>query len=104
MLETVRNVLDQVGALPSLTKMLMLVAVLPGTFMLLEFGFPARPQQAVPRRSFVVNLAYWFFNPLIMQVVSKLAVCLVCLALCLALGWEVSESILDGFGPLGAQP
>ena len=104
MLETVHNVLDQVGALPSLTKMLMLVVVLPAAFMLLEFGFPARPHLRVPRRSLVVNVAYWFFNPLVMQVVSKLGVCLVCLVLCLALGWEVSESILDGFGPLGAQP
>ena len=102
--ETVLNVLTQVGALPSLTKMLVLVVVLPTAFVILEFGFPARPHQSVPRKSFVLNLTYWFVNPLGVQVASKLAVCLVCLGLCLALGWEVNESILDGFGPLGAQP
>jgi sterol desaturase/sphingolipid hydroxylase (fatty acid hydroxylase superfamily) len=104
MFETVRNVLAQAGALPSLDKLLMLVAVLPAAFVVLEFSFPARPHQAVPRRSLLVNVVYWFFNPLCMQVVTKLAVCFACLGLCLLLGWEVSESILDGFGPLGAQP
>jgi sterol desaturase/sphingolipid hydroxylase (fatty acid hydroxylase superfamily) len=104
MTQIVRNVLDQVGALPSLDKMLMLVVALPASFLLLEFCFPARPYQAVPRRSLLVNLAYWFFNPLFMQVMTKIAVCFVCLGVCLLLGWEVSETILDGFGPLGAQP
>lgn len=104
MLETVHNVLDQVGALPSLSKLLTLVVVLPTAFLLLEYVFPARPRLSVPWRSFFVNLVYWFFNPLVMQVVSKLGVCLVCLVACLALGWEVNASILDGFGPLGAQP
>ena len=104
MSETVRKVLDQVGALPSLDKMLTLVVVLPATFILLEFCFAARPSQTVPRRSFVLNLTYWFANPLVVQVATKVAVCAVCLGLCLALGWEVNESILDGFGPLGAQP
>jgi sterol desaturase/sphingolipid hydroxylase (fatty acid hydroxylase superfamily) len=102
--ETTLNVLTQVGALPSLTKMLFLVAVMPVALVLLEYGFPARPYQRVPRRSFVLNLTYWFLNPLCTQIASKLAVCLVGLGLCLVLGWEVNESVLDGFGPLGAQP
>jgi sterol desaturase/sphingolipid hydroxylase (fatty acid hydroxylase superfamily) len=71
---------------------------------MLEHGFPARQDQGVPRRSFVLNLTYWFVNPLCTQIASKLAVCLVGFALCLVMGWEVNESILDGFGPVGAQP
>jgi sterol desaturase/sphingolipid hydroxylase (fatty acid hydroxylase superfamily) len=104
MSETVLDVLSQVGALPSPTKILLLVAAMPAAFALLEYSFPARRHLTVPRRSLALNLTYWLFNPLCMQVVSKLAVCLVCAAVCLLLGWELNESLLDGFGPLGAQP
>ncbi|HEY1190743.1 MAG TPA: sterol desaturase family protein [Gemmata sp.] len=102
--DTVLKLLDQVGAIPSTESLLMLAVVLPAAFIVLELLFPARRQQAVPRRSLLLNLTYWFANPLFIQVVSKMMVCVVGLGLCLALGWPVDESILDGFGPLGRQP
>lgn len=82
----------------------MLVAVMPAAFVLLEFLFPARTRQAIPKRSLVLNVTYWFVNPLFIQIVSKFAVCAVGLGLCVALGWPADESILDGFGPLAQQP
>ncbi|MBP3959384.1 sterol desaturase family protein [Gemmata sp. G18] len=102
--ETLLTLLDQVGALPSQTKILMLVAVMPAAFVLLEHLFPAHTHQAAARRSIVLNVTYWLVNPLLIQVVSKFAVCLVGLGLCLALGWPMDESVLNGFGPLGRQP
>lgn len=104
MTETVLNLLDQIGALPTWSKMLTLVAVLPAVFILLERVFPARAPQPVSRRSLLLNVTYWFLNPLVMQIVSKLAVCVLGLVACAALGWRLDESILDGFGPLGRQP
>ncbi|MDY3554729.1 sterol desaturase family protein [Gemmata sp. JC717] len=104
MTETVFNLLDQIGALPTWSKMLMLAAVMPAAFTLLERLFPAHPAQQVPRRALLLNVTYWFINPLVIQIVSKLAVCLIGLAACAALGWPLDESVLDGFGPLGRQP
>lgn len=102
--DTVLKLLDQVGAIPSAGSLLKLVVILPLAFLALEFLFPARRHQPVPRRSLRLNLTYWFVNPLFIQVVSKVAVCVVGLGLALALGWPADESLLDGFGPLSRQP
>lgn len=104
MSETILAVLSAIGAVPSLNKVLMLVAAMPLALVALERVFPARPRPAVGPRSRVLNLTYWFVNPLFTQIASKFAVCLVCLAACLALGWPVDDSLLDGFGPLARQP
>lgn len=102
--DTILTLLDQVGAFPSWTKILMLVAVMPAVFVLLELLFPARRRRTIPRRSLLLNVTYWFANPLVIQIVSKLAVCLAGLGLCAALGRRLDASVLDGFGPLGRQP
>lgn len=102
--DTVLKLLDQVGAIPSAESLLKLVVILPLAFLVLEFLFPARRHQTVPRRSLLLNLTYWFVNPLFIQIVSKVAVCVVGLGLAMALGWPTDESILDGFGPLSRQP
>lgn len=104
MSDRMQTLTQQIGALPTWEKVLVLVIVLPAAFLALEFLFPAHPRQAVPRRSLVLNISYWFVNPLVIQVVSKLAVCVVGLALCGALGWPADESVLNGFGPLARQP
>lgn len=102
--ETVVGVLDRMGALPSLTGVLLMLGGLAAVLVPLERLFPARPDQPVRRQSFALNLCFWFFNPLFTQVVSKAAVVVVCAGMCYLLGWPVDESILDGYGPLGAQP
>jgi sterol desaturase/sphingolipid hydroxylase (fatty acid hydroxylase superfamily) len=102
--ETVVSVLSRVGALPSVTGVLLMLGGLAVVLIPLERLFPARPRQPVRRQSLVLNLCFWFFNPLFTQVVSKVAVVVVCAGMCHALGWPVDESILDGFGPVGAQP
>ena len=102
--ETLVSVLARVGALPSAAKVLLLICVMPPALFLLERLFPARPRRSVSRRTFVVNLGYWFFNPLFTQLVSKSAVGLVFLALFLSIGWPVDDSFLDGYGPLSRQP
>ena len=104
MLETVNAVLSQLGALPSAAKLATLAVVLPATFLLLERAFRARAYPPASRRTLALDLAYWFLNPLALQVASKLAVCLACLGLASLLGREAGESLLDGFGPLGRQP
>ena len=102
--DTILKLLDQIGGLPSWTKLAALAVVMPAMFVLLEALFPARREQKVPRQSLRLNVVYWFLNPLLIQIVSKFAVCAVGLGLCLALGWPMDESVLDGFGPLGRQP
>lgn len=102
--DTILHVLTEIGAVPSLTKMLMLVAIMPVALVLLERRFAARPRLRRPPRALCLNLIYWFVNPLVTQIASKFAVCLVCLGACLTFGWRVDETILDGFGPLARQP
>ncbi len=51
-----------------------------------------------------LDLAYWFFNPLVTRPVSRFLVGVVALLLMLLLGREFSPRALAGFGPLARQP
>jgi sterol desaturase/sphingolipid hydroxylase (fatty acid hydroxylase superfamily) len=83
---------------------LLMLGALAAVLIPLERLFPARPRQPLRWKSFLLNLSFWFFNPMFTQVISKAAVVAVCAAMCLVLGWPLDESILDGFGPVGSQP
>jgi len=104
MSDTFVSVLTRIGALPSLTSTLITLAGLMVLLVPLERLFPARPDQPLRRKSLLLNLGYWFFNPLFTQVTSKAAVVAACAGLFLILGFPVDESLLDGFGPLARQP
>jgi sterol desaturase/sphingolipid hydroxylase (fatty acid hydroxylase superfamily) len=104
MFESVHNVLAEVGAFPSVGKVVALAVGLPAAFLLLEWLFRARDYPPAGRRAVRLNLTYWFANPLGVQVATKLAVCGVCVALCAVMGWEADERLLDGFGPLARLP
>jgi sterol desaturase/sphingolipid hydroxylase (fatty acid hydroxylase superfamily) len=104
MSETIFAILHRVGAVPSAVKVLLTLLALAAILVPLERLFAARPGQPIRRKTFVVNVSYWFFNPLFTQVTTKAAVVLVLFGLFLALGRPLDESVLDGFGPLARQP
>jgi sterol desaturase/sphingolipid hydroxylase (fatty acid hydroxylase superfamily) len=102
--ESIVGILSRIDAIPSPAGALLMLLGLAAVLIPLEWFFPARAHAPTRRQTFLLNVSYWFFNPLCTQVVSKAAVVTVCAGMCLALGWPLDESILDGFGPLGSQP
>lgn len=73
---------------------------------------PAHSKQPLWRRDSWLDLAYWFFTPLVSKTVSKVGVGVVVVILALLLGMKLdlqhlkaeASKLVAGFGPLSRQP
>src|SRR5207302_171423 len=74
-------------------------------FWVIEFFWPSIPGQRKLRSGFGVDVAYWFFTPLVSKAASQLVLLLVLAPLLLLLGHRLEkETILAGYGPILALP
>jgi sterol desaturase/sphingolipid hydroxylase (fatty acid hydroxylase superfamily) len=81
--------------------------ILAAIFLVIERLAPGLKGQRVFRRGFWVDVAYWFFTPLVTRWISRIAIAVAAVLLALALGISF-ESLRNreyaGFGPIGALP
>lgn len=80
---------------PSLARLTLGFFVLAAVFGLAERLWPAKAGQRLLREGWGLDLAYWFFTPLVTKAVTRAAVILAVVCLALAAGVELRrESVL----------
>jgi sterol desaturase/sphingolipid hydroxylase (fatty acid hydroxylase superfamily) len=86
-------------------RTLVLFFVLTIVFGILEYFFPSVPDQPRLRRGFGVDVFYWFFTPMVSQVLVMVTCAVLLLPIYLLLGRSLEvNSILAGYGVVGKLP
>jgi sterol desaturase/sphingolipid hydroxylase (fatty acid hydroxylase superfamily) len=86
-------------------RTLVLFFVLAIVFGILEHFWPSIPNQPKLRRGLGVDILYWFFTPLVSQILVMIAVAMVLLPFYVLLGRSLDiNSILAGYGPVAKIP
>ncbi|MCX5662097.1 MAG: sterol desaturase family protein [Planctomycetota bacterium] len=84
--------------------LLIVLPLLGLVFSLLARRWPAAPGQAVFRRLWRTDLAYWLLSPVLARGATHAALVVVLVPLVLLLYRTLDDAQLTGFGPLAAQP
>jgi sterol desaturase/sphingolipid hydroxylase (fatty acid hydroxylase superfamily) len=88
-----------------LTRTLVLFILLTVLFSILERFWASVPNQPKWRRGVWLDTFYWFFTPMVIQILSMASIALVLLPLYLLLGRSLAwEDILTGYGPISHIP
>jgi sterol desaturase/sphingolipid hydroxylase (fatty acid hydroxylase superfamily) len=86
-------------------RTLILFFILTIVFGILEHFWPSIPNQPKLRRGLGVDVLYWFFTPLVTQVLVMVAIAIVALPIYILLGRSLDiNSILAGYGPVAKIP
>jgi sterol desaturase/sphingolipid hydroxylase (fatty acid hydroxylase superfamily) len=86
-------------------RTLVLFFVLIIVFGILEHFWPSIPNQPKLRRGLGVDILYWFFTPLVTQILVMIAIAIVLLPVYVLLGRSLDlNSILAGYGPVAKIP
>jgi sterol desaturase/sphingolipid hydroxylase (fatty acid hydroxylase superfamily) len=86
-------------------RTLVLFFVLIIVFGILEHFWPSIPHQPKLRRGLGVDILYWFFTPLVTQILVMIAIAIVLLPVYVLLGRSLDlNSILAGYGPVAKIP
>jgi sterol desaturase/sphingolipid hydroxylase (fatty acid hydroxylase superfamily) len=86
-------------------RTLVLFFILTVVFGILERLFPSIPNQPRLRRGLGVDVLYWFFTPMVSQILVMVAAAIMLLPLYLLLGRSLEiNSILAGYGPVAKLP
>jgi sterol desaturase/sphingolipid hydroxylase (fatty acid hydroxylase superfamily) len=86
-------------------RTLVLFFVLVIVFGILEHFWPSIPNQPKLRRGLRVDILYWFFTPLVTQILVMIAIAIVLLPVYVLLGRSLDlNSILAGYGPVAKIP
>lgn len=86
-------------------KALVLYVVLTVIFSILERFFASIPNQPKIRKGFWLDSFYWFFTPMVIQILSMVAIGAVMLPIYLLLGRSLEwQSVLHGYGPIAELP
>jgi sterol desaturase/sphingolipid hydroxylase (fatty acid hydroxylase superfamily) len=100
---------EQLKAVNSMTerfiRTLVLFVILTIFLGILERFWPSIPNQTKWRRGVWLDTFYWFFTPMVIQILSMISVALVLLPLYLLLGRSLAwDNILAGYGPVATLP
>lgn len=88
-----------------LVRALVLYLLLTVLFGILERFYPSIPNQPKWRRGVWLDTFYWFFTPMVIQILSMISIALVVLPLYLLLGRSLQwDSVLAGYGPISQLP
>ncbi|HEY9832863.1 MAG TPA: sterol desaturase family protein [Stenomitos sp.] len=88
-----------------LIRALVLYLLLTVLFGILERFYPSIPNQPKWRRGVWLDTFYWFFTPMVIQILSMISIALVVLPLYLLLGRSLQwDSVLAGYGPISQLP
>lgn len=88
-----------------LVRALVLYLLLTVLFGILERFYPSIPNQPKWRRGVWLDSFYWFFTPMVIQILSMISIALVVLPLYLLLERSLAwESVLAGYGPISQLP
>jgi len=91
--------------LPTVTGLFVGFLAVGVVMITVERLWPANRGQAVLRRGFALDAAYWAFTPVVTRAISRAATVAGLVALAAVLGWPIDKvTLTSGFGPLGAQP
>jgi sterol desaturase/sphingolipid hydroxylase (fatty acid hydroxylase superfamily) len=86
-------------------RTLVLFFVLVIVFGILEHFWPSIPNQPKLRRGLGVDILYWFFTPLVTQILVMIAIAIVLLPVYVLIGRSLDiDSILAGYGPVAKIP
>jgi sterol desaturase/sphingolipid hydroxylase (fatty acid hydroxylase superfamily) len=86
-------------------RTLVLFFVLVIVFGILERFWPSIPNQPKLRRGLGVDILYWFFTPLVTQILVMIAIAIVLFPVYVLLGRSLDlNSILAGYGPVAKIP
>ena len=89
----------------SLLELLTLFVGAGVVFGTLERCFPANPRERwLLRPGWKLDLFYWFFTPVVTKVITNFVLVFCVGAAYCVVGRNLDKSILDGYGPVGAQP
>ncbi len=93
---------------PTLAGIFIGLAVVGAAMISIERFWPSVRGQALLRRGFLTDLAYWFLTPFVTRAISRGGVILALVIAALLLGRKPDraaiEAMLAGHGPIGAQP
>ena len=91
---------------PTLPGIVFGFVALAVPFFVLQRYWPSIPGQKTLRRGFLTDLAYWAFTPLVTRAVTPVAVAIALVPVALANGVAPRElaTLVQGHGPLAAQP
>ena len=79
--------------------------LLGALFYTLEYLFPAIRSKPLWRRDGWLDLAYWFFTPVVTRTISRSVAIAAVIATAIVLGRELGpELFTQGFGPIARQP
>lgn len=89
-----------------LTRIILAVILVGAALTLVEWLFPARRRKRIFRREYGLDLQYLVFVPTIGRLLSRGAVIAVLIPAYLLVRGELPDraSVLEGFGPIAAQP
>lgn len=86
-------------------NLLVVLVVLLVAFGLVERLWPAVPKLAAIRRpGFLLDLVYWFFNPMVTRAVTGFCAAMVVFSLIRVSDMDIDQLRLHGFGPVAHQP
>jgi sterol desaturase/sphingolipid hydroxylase (fatty acid hydroxylase superfamily) len=90
---------------PTLGGIFIGLVLVGAAMIVLERWRPSVRGQRLLRRGWLLDIAYWFFTPFVTRAVSRGGVIVAVVILALMLGWKLDkETLVAGFGPIGAQP
>jgi len=70
----------------------------------LEYLYPATLQPLILQRDLRVDLAWWFFTPLVTRIFTNCALVVIFVLFAVTTGRSLDPSLLQGFGPIARQP
>lgn len=86
-------------------RTLVLFGILTIVFRFLQRWFPSVQAQPYFRHGYWLDVFYWFFTPMVIQILSMGAIALFMMPFYLLLGRDLSiNSILAGYGPISHLP
>lgn len=91
---------------PTIAGIFAALIVVGAGMLVIERLWPARRgQRLLFRRQWLLDLAYWFFTPVVTRAISHAGVVVAVVMLALVAGWKLDpETIGAGFGPIAVQP
>ena len=91
---------------PGIQGIVVGFVMLSAAFFVLQWIWPSIPGQKVLRRGYLTDLAYWAFTPLVTRALTPVAVAIALVPIALVNGYAPSElkMLVQGHGPLAAQP
>jgi sterol desaturase/sphingolipid hydroxylase (fatty acid hydroxylase superfamily) len=101
--DSVSQIVRDVMQPPSLQNLILLFLGVGLVFGTLERLFPAT-KRGIIRPGIGLDLFYWVFTPVVIKMITSLIIVVCIYGAWTLLGWPITPEVMNGFGPIAAQP